>query len=96
MGFFINTKQKDIFIDIDGSIHDESQTNRIVTFMNKQKGYLSDKQLFDDSQRKYQTDGLDAYIIQCYADILDSNSKIMNIYDENDIMNLEEFINIIK
>jgi len=94
--FKILTNKCDIFVDIDGSIHDKNQTNRIVTFTNKRKGYLSDKQSFDDSQRKYQTDNLLSYIIQCYNDILNMNNKVINVYDDNDIISLEEFINMIK
>jgi len=94
--FLIHTKQKDILVDIDGSIHDEIQTDYYRSLRNGEKIMMSVVKSFYDSQRKYQTDNSPAYIIQCYDDKLTLDNKVINIYDDNDSMSLEEFINIIK
>jgi len=94
--FKILTNKCDIFIDIDGSIHDESQNNYYRTLPSGNKILMKDLISFYDSQRKYQTDNSPAYIIQCYNDKLTLDDKVINIYNDNNIMSLKEFINIIK
>ena len=88
--FKISTLQKDILVDIDGSIHDESKFNNINPKGNQvfdhNKGIL-----FNDSQRPYQTDNLDAYIIKAYNDIINDNTIVYSIKDNKDIL-FKDFI----
>ena len=49
---------------------------------------------FRDSQRPYQTDGLDAYIIKCYDDNLTDNTPVINI-ETKESMTFQTFIYII-
>lgn len=68
--FIITTNINQYLIDIDGSIH---------------KGEKFDKIQFRDSQRPYQTDGLDAYYVECYDDTLTMNSVVINIITDERI-----------
>lgn len=89
--FIIHTIEKDVLVDIDGSIHDNNKINHMITYFNGKKISLSDLILFNDSQRPYQTDGLDAYIIQCYDDNLTDNTPVINI-STNENMAFKSFI----
>lgn len=88
--FKLDLTNKTILIDIDGSIHDKEKTQFEVTRNNK-KFILSDYIEFNDSQRLYQTDGYDAYIIQCYDDNLSDDTPVKNI-QTNETINLSDFI----
>ena len=92
--FRLNLKQKPILVDIDGSIHSNIKTNYLVT-INKKSFILSDFIQFNDSQRPYQTDGLDAYIIKCYNDNLYDKDVIVSNVQTNKDMNLNEFITLL-
>ena len=81
---------KYILIDIDGSIHKLEQSKWIVDGFDV-GGYIQ----FNDSQRPYQTDGLDAYIIQCYDDKLTNDTKVLHL-QTNKEMSYKDFINEIK
>ena len=94
--FLIHTKQKDLLVDIDGSIHDESQTDYYIALRSGGKILMNTVKSFYDSQRKYQTDNSPAYVIQCYNDELSMNSQVINIYDENDVISLHKFIELFK
>lgn len=89
----ISTYDGIILIDIDGSIHDIKNINHEITYFNGNKIKLSDIISFNDSQRPYQTDGLPAYVIQCYDDNLNMNTPVININTNeniifNDLLNL--------
>ena len=88
--FKLNLRDKSILVDIDGSIHDPSKTDYCRKFKNININ-IKDFIQFNDSQRPYQTDGLDAYVIKCYDDKLRMNSEVTNIKTgENE--KLEKFI----
>lgn len=92
--FKINTLNKSILIDIDGSIHEYSSTSYPVTDYRGNKVILSDLIKFNDSQRPYQTDGLDAYVIQCYDNKLTNDTKVLCL-NTNEIITYKDFINIL-
>lgn len=62
--FVVRTKSTDVFIDVDGSIHNPSN-NPINAF--------------NDKKRPYQTDGLPAYIVNCPDDKLTLESEVINV-----------------
>jgi len=72
--FMIKTKQTNIFIDIDGSIHNL-----------KYNSPISKGRKFDDSQRLYQTDELPAYIVKCYNDRLNLDNIVINLYSNEEL-----------
>ena len=92
--FKISTLQKDILVDIDGSIHNPNKTNSYVSRNGKQFSLIDFIQ-FNDSKRPYQTDGLDAYIIKCYNDNLYDKDVIVSNVQTNKDMNLNEFITLL-
>ena len=89
--FKLNLKQKSILVDIDGSIHNLLLGKFILS--NEIDKSLEIK--FNDSKRSYQTDGLDAYIIQCYDDKLTNDTKVLCLKDNKE-MSYKDFINEIK
>ena len=68
--FIVHTLDRDILIDVDGSVHDPK---------NKTTGVTE----FNDSKRPYQTDGLLAFKVLCYNDKLSDDTPVMSI-DESD------------
>ena len=90
--FRINLRDKSILVDIDGSIHDPSKTNVSVTGPKKNKFNLSDFILFNDSQRPYQTDRLDAYVVKAYNDKIEDETVVMNIKTNKEIK-FKDFMN---
>ena len=89
--FILYFKNKSILIDVDGSIHDKNKTNFEVTSWNGIKFNLSDFISFNDSQRPYQTDGMNAYIIEAYDDKLENSTEVLNI-NTNKYITYKEFI----
>ena len=92
--FKLNLKQKSILVDIDGSIHYNESYKRYSPYIDKEYSML-DYIKFNDSKRSYQTDGLDAYIIQCYDDKLTNDTKVLHL-QTNKEMSYKDFINEIK
>ena len=64
--FIVHTLRGNVLVDIDGSIHDNK---------NNQSPY----RMFNDSQRPYQTDGLPAYIVQCYDNKLKTTTPVLDL-----------------
>ena len=93
--FYIQTKKTNIFIDIDGSIHDPTQNNYPVTNRVGNKISMTVIQKFVESQRKYQTDNLPAYIIKCFDGKLTLDSNVENVYNKDDTMLLKDLLNLI-
>jgi len=93
--FYIQTKKTDIFVDIDGPIHDHTQNNYLVTNEIGNKISMTVIQKFVESQRKYQTDNLPAYRVICYDNKLSLDTAVVNIYDDNDIITIKDLINLI-
>ena len=77
--FRLNLKQKQILIDIDGSIHDPFKTNYIISDNDNSRYNLKEFNHFYDTKRIYQTDNLEAYVIKAYDDKLGDNIKVMNV-----------------
>jgi hypothetical protein len=92
--FKLNLIDKSIFIDVDGSIHDPQKTNYQVEYYTGKMFKKSDYIQFNDSQRPYQTDGLDSYIILVYDDNLTMDCIVKNVSND-DTMKLSEFISLI-
>lgn len=92
--FKLNLSDNIVLVDIDGSIHNVNKITHEITYFNGKKIKLSDIIQFNDSQRPYQTDGLDAYIIQCYDDNLNNDTKVLNI-KTNEIITFKSFISIL-
>jgi hypothetical protein len=89
--FIIHTKQKNVLIDIDGSVH-SLVPGQFVTKTGFDVGtYVR----FNDSQRPYQTDGLDAYIVQCYDDKLNDNTPVLSL-QSNEVMTLKQLLSILE
>jgi ribosomal protein L21E len=87
--FMILCKIGDILIDIDGSIHNNESYERIHPLTGVKYNIL-EYQKFNDSQRPYQTDGLDAYVIQCYDNDLNDNTPVISLSD-NTSMDFKKF-----
>nr|DAR89240.1 MAG TPA: zinc-ribbon domain protein [Caudoviricetes sp.] len=66
-------------VDIDGSIHDPKSSSNTVHDTHGNEFILYDYIAFKDSQRIYQTDGLDAYVIKCYDDQLSYNTPAVHL-----------------
>lgn len=92
--FMVFTKDCSVLIDIDGSIHNNEKITHKITYFNGKKIQLSDIISFNDSQRLYKTDGLNAYVVLCYDDNLNDNTAVVNI-NTNETMNLISLISIL-
>lgn len=73
--FMIHTREKDVLVDIDGSIH------LIPEGKCKAWGELDIGELiqYRDTKRKYQTDGFTAYVVRAYSDKIDSKTIVSNL-----------------
>ena len=69
--FLIETKLHNIYIDIDGSKHDPKSYNNI-----KMNSYNT---IFDDSQRPYMRDDLQAYVILAYENKIDDYTPVVRL-----------------
>jgi len=85
---------KSILVDVDGSIHDPDKTNYEVTYYTGEKFILSDYIQFNDSQRLYQRDDMDAYIIKSYNDNVTLDSIVVNLVT-NESMSLKVFLDML-
>lgn len=86
--FKVLVGSKEILIDVDGSIH--KSTNKISIQGIDVASYIQ----FNDSQRPYQTDGLDAYIIMAYDNKLYDDTAVYSI-NNNCNINLKSLLNIL-
>ena len=80
-GYLIHTLEGDVLVDIDGSRHRPTRNNPRVKF--------------DDGKRKYLTDGMQAYIVQCYDDNLTDNTPVEDVATGKK-MTFRQWISIIK
>lgn len=92
--FILYLREGNILVDIDGSIHDQSKSNFNVTSYNGKHVSVKDIIKFNDSQRPYQTDGLPAYVIQCYDDNLTNDTPVLDI-NSNEIISFKSFISLL-
>lgn len=88
--FIIYTKERNILIDIDGSIHKLEYGKRVVADIDVAE-YIN----FNDSKRIYQTDGLDAYIILVYDDEINRNTPVLKL-KTGETIEYHQFLNIIQ
>ncbi len=62
--FMLDVNGRNILIDVDGGIHFKETFTRVHPFTNKEYSVLEYNK-FSDSKRPYQTDGMDAYVVEC-------------------------------
>ena len=91
--FRVHTLSKDYLIDIDGSVHDPLLVDDIITLPNGSKANLAEVVAYADSKRPYQTDGLPAYIVQCWDDNLTLETPVYSIKGD-EFLRLKDFINM--
>jgi len=84
-----------IFVDIDGSVHDPSQNNYFISLSNGTKCLLKDLTEFYDSNRIYQTSGLDAFIVKCFDNNINNDCIVIHIQSGKQIL-LKDFIKLLK
>ena len=82
-------------VDIDGSIHDPKSSSNKVHDMHGNEFILYDYIAFKDSQRVYQRDGIDAYIIKCYDDNLSYNTPVVHLLDNKEL-SFKELLSILR
>lgn len=75
--FMVRTKHGDLLIDVDGSQHAIQPGNVII----KNEIDAGRDQQIRDSQRIYQNDGLDAFIIEAYDDELADDTQVLKLND---------------
>ena len=92
--FILYLNNKEILIDVDGSIHDSTKTNTEVKHKTGIMMNLSNFIKFYDSKRPYQTDGLDAYIIKTYNDKIEDDTIVQNV-KTNEEIKFKDFLNIL-
>ena len=92
--FLIHTMHGDILIDIDGSIHDPNGPAYEVTLSGGRKANVREHLAYKDSQRPYQTDGLEAYVILCYDDNLQKTTPVISLCND-ELITLNDLINIL-
>lgn len=88
--FRVYTSSSEVLVDIDGSIH----VNPSYSSTHPSTGVrydMLDYHKFNDSQRPYQTEGLDAYVVQCYDDNLTKDTPVINVTTGN-VMSLGQFL----
>ena len=91
--FIVHLSNRSILVDVDGSIHFNDSYTTIHPFTGVKYSIL-DYHKFNDSQRPYQTDGLDAYLIECSDDTLHDNTKVIHI-QSGKYQNFKEFLGMI-
>lgn len=77
--FIIYLRDKIVIVDIDGSIHNPYHQDFKVVANTGKVVNINDIMKFNDSQRLYQTDGYDAYIVQCYDDKLTDDTPVIKL-----------------
>jgi len=85
----INLHDKNILIDVDGSIH-TIPPNKFITDGIDVGAYVK----FNDSKRPYQTDGYDAYIVLCYDDNLTGDTPVIS-FQTWEIMTVKQLIELL-
>lgn len=83
--FILYLRDREILIDIDGSIHANLDTN-INEFNNKIE--------FDDNKRPYQTDGLDAYIVKCHDNKITDDTQVIKL-NSKEVYSFKQFIELL-
>jgi len=89
--FIIYSEDGNILVDIDGKIHNIEHGK--VNYCGKNIDLL-DLIKFNDSQRPYQTDDFDAYIVKAYNNKLEDNTEVLVLKD-NSIITYKKLLSII-
>jgi hypothetical protein len=76
--FILNVNGRNILIDVDGTMHFKESFKRIHPFTNKTYSVLEYTK-FNDSKRPYQTDGIDAYVVECPDDYVHEKCIVSNV-----------------
>ena len=92
--FCVTTIDGDVFIDIDGSIHDPKQNQRVLKDFRGNEYLLGDAVAFSDEKRKYQRDGRPAYAVMCYDGKLTDATPVQDLVS-GEMMNLRQFMAIL-
>jgi len=92
--FKINLYDRSILVDVDGSIHDSSNSNYEVTYHDGTTFLLSDYIEWKDSQRPYQCDDYDAYAILAYNNIITPDTPVLDIRTDN-LMTFKRFMDLL-
>ena len=74
--FIIHLPTKDVLVDIDGSIHNLEPGK----FICKESYDAKDNMAFKDLKRIFQTDDLEAYVVECYDDHMTEETTVRDIY----------------
>lgn len=88
--FKIHTLDGDILVDIDGSMHIIPEGLYVVGDIDV--GKVND---YKDSKRKYQTDGLIAYVIEAYNDKIEPDTSVLNL-ETGERMSYTNFISLLQ
>ena len=83
-----------MFVDVDGSMHAPKNMSTAVHNPTGTHYKRLDDVRFNESKRPYQRDGLDAYVIQAYDDVLDGTNLVTNIVT-GETMSYQEFLRML-
>lgn len=89
--FNVHTRDGDILVDIDGSIH-LIPVGKCKAFDNLDLGELIQ---YRDTKRKYQTDNLRAYVVRAYQDKINKSVIVSNL-QTGECMEFHQFISLLK
>jgi len=80
--FIIYGNEENILVDIDGKIHNLGSGT--VTYCGKPVEF-SEVVKFNDSKRPYQTDGMDAYVVNAYNDKIEDDTTVIRVSDKSSL-----------
>lgn len=95
--FRIHTLTCDLYLDVDGSIHNGINVRNLYEYVahTNIKYNAADKIAYDDSIRKYYRDDLEAYAIKCYNDMAYDDTEVENLVT-GETMRFDEFVAYLK
>ena len=76
-------------------MHDPEKANYTTMYPNGEIINVAEFVAFNDSKRPYQTDGYDAYIVQCYDDKLTDDTPVVKI-QTGEKMSFKSFMALIE
>lgn len=88
--FNIHTHGGDVLVDVDGSIHLIPEGSYIVGSIDVGK-----TNQYRDTKRRYQTDGIRAYVVESYLDEIDKSTIVSNIQTGEHIT-FDQFLALLK
>ena len=93
--FRIHTKTADIYLDVDGGIHDPNRMNGLTMKSSSKEYPVAELISYYDSIRKYYHDDIDAYAVKCYDGMIYQESEVENLLT-GESMRFDQFIEYIK